>query len=46
VITKGSTKVMLEGKPAVFQGNPTQQNEKNTAGSISTPSQNKVMIMS
>ena len=42
----GSTKVKLEGNPAVFMGNPTKQNDGNAVGSHIQPSQNKVMIMS
>jgi len=42
----GSTKVKLEGNPAVFMGNQTKQNDGNAVGSILAPSQNKVMIMS
>ena len=45
-IIMGSTKVKLEGNPAVFMGNPTKQNDGNAVGSIIQPSQNKVMIMS
>jgi len=41
----GSTKVKLEGNPAVFMGNPTKQNDGNAVGSNLVPSQNKVMIM-
>ena len=42
----GSTKVKIEGNPAVFMGNPTKQNDGNAVGSHLQPSQNKVMIMS
>lgn len=41
----GSTKVKLEGNPAVFLGNMTKQNDGNAVGSVLAPSQNKVMIM-
>jgi len=41
----GSTKVKLQGNPAVFMGNPTKQNDGNAVGSNLAPSQNKVMIM-
>ena len=41
---QASTKVMIEGKPAVFMGNPTTQNNRNAVGSLLKPSQNKVMI--
>ena len=44
-IIMGSTKVKIEGNPAVFLGNPTKQNDGNAVGSIVQPSQNKVMIM-
>ncbi|MFH1984878.1 MAG: PAAR-like domain-containing protein [Pseudomonadota bacterium] len=43
---QGSTKVSLEGNPAVFMGNPTKHNDGNAVGSNLAPSQNKVMIMS
>ena len=43
---QGSTKVELEGNPAVFMGNPTKHNDGNAMGSDLAPSQNKVMIMS
>ena len=42
---QGSTKVKIEGNPAVFMGNPTKQNDGNAVGSHIQPSQNKVMIM-
>ncbi|SMP48409.1 protein of unknown function [Desulfonatronum zhilinae] len=41
----GSTKVKLQGNPAVFMGNPTKHNDGNAVGSNVAPSQNKVMIM-
>ncbi len=41
---QASTKVTIEGKPAVFMGNTTVQNNNNAAGSHLQPSQNKVMI--
>jgi uncharacterized Zn-binding protein involved in type VI secretion len=43
---KGSTKVMLQGKPAVSLGATTQQNGTNASGSVLAPSQTKVMVMS
>jgi hypothetical protein len=42
----GSTKVKLEGNPAVYLGCPTQQNENNAMGSVLAPSQGIVLIMS
>jgi|GEM_PF-1204070 hypothetical protein len=42
--TQGSTKVMIEGKPAVFNNLSTIQNNINAQGSHLKPSQNKVMI--
>ena len=41
----GSSKVKIEGKPAVFLNNMTKHNEVNAVGSVVVPSQNKVMIM-
>lgn len=40
----GSTKVRIEGKSAVFLGNPTTHNKQNTTGLVAVPSQTKVMI--
>ena len=44
--TQGSTKVYLEGSPAVKLTSPTSQNSNNAFGSNIAPSQTKVMIMS
>ena len=44
-IIQGSSKVKLEGNPAVYLGNPTKQNDGNAVGSILAPSQTTVMIM-
>lgn len=41
----GSTKVKLEGNPAVFMGNSTKQNNGNAIGADLMPSQATVMIM-
>ncbi len=41
---QASAKVTIEGKPAVFMGNSTIQNNNNAVGSHLQPSQNKVMI--
>lgn len=41
-----STKVMLQGTPAVRLSDTTTHNNNNAAGSVAMPSQNKVMIMS
>lgn len=45
--TKGSSKVMVGGKPAVRVGTPTGQNgaPNNTVGAAVSPSQVKVMVM-
>lgn len=40
----GSNKVRLEGKAAVFMGNPTTHNKENTIGTAALPSQSKVSI--
>jgi|GEM_PF-4427884 len=42
----GSTKIKLEGNPAVFMGNMTKQNDGNAFGPDLALSWNKVMIMS
>ncbi|MDD6088905.1 MAG: DUF4150 domain-containing protein [Desulfovibrionaceae bacterium] len=42
--TSGSVKVRIEGKSAVRLGDPTTQNEKNTAGMATAPSQTKVFL--
>ncbi|MGY4730815.1 DUF4150 domain-containing protein [Burkholderia pyrrocinia] len=44
--TAGSTKVKLEGSPAVRLTTPTRQNDGNAAGAVLQPSQQKVMAMS
>ncbi|WP_218243279.1 DUF4150 domain-containing protein [Comamonas fluminis] len=44
--TQGSSKVNLQGKPAVRLSAPTKQNEGNAFGAVMAPSQSKVMIMS
>ncbi|OWY26793.1 DUF4150 domain-containing protein [Herbaspirillum robiniae] len=41
-----SMKVKLEGNPAVRLGDTTKQNDGNTVGAVTAPSQSKVMIMS
>lgn len=40
----GSNKVRIEGKAAVFMGNPTTHNKENTIGTAALPSQSKVFI--
>ncbi len=41
---QGSMKVRIEGKAAVRVGDPTKHNEGNTVGTVSAPSQPKVLI--
>lgn len=44
--TAGSSKVMIEGSPAVRLNDAVAQNGSNAVGQVSEPSQGKVMIMS
>ena len=44
--TMGSTKVTLEGSPAVRLGDPTTHNANNAVGACMAPSQSKFMILS
>lgn len=42
--TAGSTKVIIEGQPALRLNDPTTQNKNNCEGTIAAPSQAKVLI--
>lgn len=44
--SQGSTKVSLEGSPAVRLTTPTTHNNQNAIGTVIVPSQEKVMILS
>lgn len=44
--TTGSTKVFIEGHPAVRLNDPSMQNKNNCPGMVNSPSQTKVQILS
>jgi uncharacterized Zn-binding protein involved in type VI secretion len=46
VFSTGSSKVMIEGSPAVRMNDATTQNGGNAVGQVRQPSQGKVMILS